>query len=142
MVTATTPSDGARDASLSDIPATVPALGRFMLSALFLLSGFAKLTSPAPFLDYIASVGLPMPQVALGIAILVEMVGGTMLVVGYKTKIVAYLMAGFTLVTAFIFHSNLANQTQFLFFFKNLAITGGLLQVSAFGAGRMSLDRR
>lgn len=120
----------------------LPALGRLAIATLFLLSGFAKLTGPAPFLGYISAMGLPLPAVALGIAITVELVGGTLLVVGYRTRAVAAVIALFTLSTAFLFHANLADQTEFLFFFKNLAITGGLLQIVAFGGGRMSLDAR
>lgn len=118
------------------------AFGRIAIAPLFLLSGIAKLTGPEPFLAYIASVGLPLPTAALGVAILVELIGGALLVVGYKTRTIAAVIAAFTLATAVIFHSNLADQTQFLFFFKNLAISGGLLQLVACGGGRWSIDRR
>ncbi len=120
----------------------IPVLGRLCIAPLFLLSGFAKLTGPAPFLAYIGSVGLPFPTVILVMAILVELVGGTFLLVGYKTRITAAVIAVFTLMTALVFHTNLSDQTEFLFFFKNLAITGGLLQIVVLGGGRVSIDRR
>lgn len=116
-------------------------LGRIAIAPLFLLSGIAKLTDPSMFLAYIGSAGLPLPVVALGAAILVELIGGALLVVGYRTRTVAAVFVAFTLMTAFVFHRDLADQTQFLFFFKNVAITGGLLQIVAFGGGRWSIDR-
>ena len=116
-------------------------LGRLAIAPLFLLSGIAKLTDPSTFLAFIAAAGLPLPAVALGAAILVELIGGALLVVGYRTRTVAAVIAAFTLVTALVFHRDLADQTQFLFFVKNVAITGGLLQIVAFGGGRWSVDR-
>lgn len=116
-------------------------IGRTMIASLFLLSGWAKLADPESFLAYIASAGLPFPTVALGVGILVELIGGALLVVGYRTRLVAAIIAAFTLLTALVFHNKLADQTQFQFFFKNLAIAGGLLQVAAFGGGRWSIDR-
>lgn len=127
-----------RGAALADVCAV---LGRIAIAPLFLLSGIAKLTDPTTILRYIGSVGLPFPAAALGLAILVELIGGALLVVGYKTRVVAAVIAAFTLVTAIVFHRDLQDQTQFLFFFKNVAITGGLLQVVALGGGRWSIDR-
>ncbi|MDF0489970.1 DoxX family protein [Sphingomonas sp. H39-1-10] len=124
--------------ALTDALAVV---GRIAIAPLFLLSGIAKLTNPATFLAYIGSAGLPFPAGALGAAILMELIGGALLVVGYKTRVVAAMVAAFTLLTAVVFHHDLADQTQFLFFFKNVAVTGGLLQIVAFGGGRWSIDR-
>jgi putative oxidoreductase len=70
------------------------------------------------------------------------LVGGLSLLAGYRTRVVAAVLAAFTLATALAFHNDLADQNQFFHFFKNIAITGGLLQVVAFGAGRISLDAR
>jgi putative oxidoreductase len=116
--------------------------GRILIAAIFILSGFSKITDPASAIGYISSVGLPLPQVGLGIAILVELVGGVALIVGYRTRLVATLLAIFSLVTAFVFHSALGDQNQFIHFFKNVAMAGGLLQIAAFGAGSVSLDSR
>jgi putative oxidoreductase len=118
------------------------AAGRVLLAALFLLSGFSKLSNPAGTIGYIASAGLPLPEVAYAAAIFVEVVLAAALVVGYQTRLAAALMAGFTLAAAFGFHFNLADQNQFIHFFKNISIAGGLLQVAAFGAGAFSLDAR
>ena len=116
--------------------------GRILLAAIFVLSGVSKLAAPAGTIAYIASAGLPLPQVGLVIAVLVELGGGLALVAGFRTRLVAAALALFSLVTAFAFHNHLADQNQFIHFFKNVAMAGGLLQVVAFGAGRFALDRR
>ena len=125
--------------SVTDFAATG---GRLLMAGIFLLSGWSKLADPAGTIGYIQSVGLPLPQLALAIAVAVELIGGALLVIGYKTKIVAAVLALFTLATAVFFHSALGDQNQFLHFFKNVAIVGGLLQVVAFGAGRLSIESR
>jgi putative oxidoreductase len=114
--------------------------GRVLLASLFLLAGFSKLSAPAGTIGYIASAGLPFPEVAYAAAVFVEVVLASALIVGYQTRIVAAAIAVFSLVTAFGFHFNLADQNQFIHFFKNVAISGGLLQVVAFGAGAVSVD--
>ncbi|WP_297844797.1 DoxX family protein [Pseudomonas sp.] len=126
----------------STVNASLALAGRIMIAAIFLLSGFSKITAPAMMIGYIQSVGLPLPAVALGLAILVEVGGSIALILGYRTKLIAAIMALFTVVTAIAFHNNLADQNQFIHFFKNIAMAGGLLQVIALGAGRFSLDAR
>ncbi|CAM5765276.1 LysR family transcriptional regulator [Labrys miyagiensis] len=118
----------------------LPLIGRILIAAIYILSGFSKLTAPAATAGYIASAGLPLPYLGVAIAVVVELIGGILLVVGYQTRLVALIMAVFTLATAVFFHSNLADQNMFIHFFKNIAMTGGLLQVLAFGAGSLSLD--
>lgn len=118
------------------------ASGRLLLAAIFLLSGFSKLTGFSGTVGYIASTGLPFPELGAVLAIGVELVGGVLLVAGYRTRLAAAALAGFTLVAAAIFHSALGDQNQFIHFFKNIAIAGGLLQVIGAGAGRLSLDAR
>lgn len=137
------------DLRTSSAPLVSPALadiaavaGRLLLATLFLLSGFGKATSATATIGYIQSVGLPLPEVAYGIAVLVELVGGIALVVGFQVRLVALVMAGFTMAAALAFHNALGDQNQFIHFFKNVSIVGGLLQVFAFGGGRYSLDAR
>jgi putative oxidoreductase len=120
----------------------LPLAGRILIAAIFLISGIFKLAAPAGTIGYIQSVGLPLPEVGLVIAVVVEIGGGLALVLGYRTRAVAAALAVFTLATAVFFHFHLADQNQFIHFFKNLAITGGLLQIIAFGAPRLSLDAR
>ena len=120
--------------------AVIPSVGRVLLSAIFLASGIGKLTAPADTIGYIASEGLPFPPLAYAAAVLIELVGGLALLVGFRTRIAAAALATFSLATAATFHSNLADLNQFIHFFKNVAMTGGLLQVVAFGAGAFSVD--
>jgi len=122
--------------------ASAALIGRVLLSVIFILSGFSKLAAPAMMIGYIDSVGLPLPHVALAVAIIVEIGGGLALIAGFRTRTVAAVLALFSVFTALAFHSALADQNQFIHFFKNIAMAGGLLQVVAFGAGRFSLDAR
>ncbi|AZC51872.1 MULTISPECIES: DoxX family protein [Pseudomonas] len=126
----------------SNTNASISLIGRVLLSAIFILSGFSKVAAPAAMVGYIQSVGLPFPQLALGIAIAVELGGGLLLIAGYRTRLVALGLAVFSVATALAFHNNLGDQNQFIHFFKNIAMAGGLLQVVAYGAGRFSLDAR
>lgn len=116
--------------------------GRILLAAIFVLSGFSKIGDPTSTLGYISAVGLPLPQVALAVAIFVEVAGGLALMLGYRTRLVATALAVFSLVTAVFFHSALADQNQFIHFFKNLAMVGGLVQVISFGPGGIGVDAR
>ncbi|WP_458369745.1 DoxX family protein [Pseudomonas fluorescens] len=122
--------------------ASASLIGRILLSAIFILSGFSKLAAPAMMIGYIGSVGLPLPQLALAVAIIVEIGGGLALIAGYRPRTVAAVLAVFSVFTALAFHNALGDQNQFIHFFKNIAMAGGLLQVVAFGAGRFSLDAR
>jgi putative oxidoreductase len=122
--------------------ASAALIGRVLLSAIFILSGFSKVAAPAMMVGYIGSVGLPFPQLALALAIVVEIGGGLALIAGYRTRTVAAVLAVFSVFTALAFHNALGDQNQFIHFFKNIAMAGGLLHVVAFGAGRFSLDAR
>jgi len=124
------------------VNAALPFAGRILISAIFLISGVMKLAAPAATIGYIQYAGLPFAQLGLAIAVLVEIGGGLALIAGYRTRVAATVLAVFTLATALCFHNHLADQNQFIHFFKNLAMTGGLLQVVAFGAPRFSLDAR
>ncbi|WP_395332499.1 DoxX family protein [Novosphingobium sp. BL-8H] len=115
---------------------TLPLVGRVLIAAIFVLSGLSKLAAPAATMAYIGSVGLPFPIVALAGAVLIEVVGGLVLISGYRLRTVAAVLAVFSLVTALFFHNNFADQNQFIHFFKNVAMAGGLLQIVAFGKGR------
>ncbi|MDB6105134.1 MAG: putative rane protein [Gammaproteobacteria bacterium] len=117
-------------------------LGRLMISALFLVSGIGKITAPAATIGYIASAGLPLPQLglAIAIAIAVELILVPALALGYRTRSVAPVIAAYSVATALFFHRGVADPNQFLHFLKNIAIAGGLLQIVGFGPGRFSLD--
>lgn len=118
----------------------LPAVGRVLMAALFLVSGFGKLMAPVATKGYIAAAGLPLPEVAYLVAVAVELGLGLGLLLGYRTRVVAGLMAAFTAVTAFGFHADFADGNQMNHFLKNLAISGGLIYVAAYGAGGFALD--
>ena len=120
----------------------VPLVGRVLLAAIFIVSGFGKLFAAEAVQGYIASAGLPFPQLAFLAAVTLEIGGGLLLAVGYQTRVAAIALAVFSVVTALIFHSVAGDQNHFIHLLKNLAIAGGLLQVAAFGAGTLSLDAR
>lgn len=113
-----------------------------LLAAIFLLSGFGKLAAPEATQGYIASAGLPAPLLSYIAAIVVEVGGGVLLLIGYRTRLAAAVLAVFCIVSGLVFHHALGDQNQFVHLFKNLAMAGGLLQVAAFGAGAFSLDGR
>lgn len=120
----------------------VPALGRLLLAILFVFSGVGKLAAPAATQAYITANGLPAPMLAFWIAVVVELGGGILLILGYRARLVALIMALFTLAAALGFHAHFGDPNQMVHFLKNIAIVGGLLQVVAFGAGAFSLDGR
>jgi putative oxidoreductase len=120
----------------------IPLVGRVLLAAIFVLSGVGKIFAPEATQGYIAHAGLPFQQLAFLGAVLIEVAGGLLLAVGYKTRLAAIVLAVFSVATALIFHGAIGDQNQFIHLLKNLAIAGGLLQVVAFGAGPLSLDAR
>ena len=118
------------------------AVGRFLIAALFLIRGLGKIATPALTLGFIASAGLPFPLLAYPVAIVIEVGGGILLILGYQSRIVASVMAVFTVAAALSFHRNFADQNAMAHFLKNISITGGLLQIVALGAGTFSIDNR
>jgi putative oxidoreductase len=120
----------------------LPLLGRILIGAPFIFSGLGKLAAYHATAGYISSVGLPLPQLGWLIALVVELGGGTLLVLGYRIRPVALVLALFALATAIFFHRDFADQNQMINFLKNIMILGGLLQILYFGAGPMSIDAR
>lgn len=122
-------------------------VGRILLALMFVWSGFGKIGGFAGTAGYIGSVGLPMPQVLAALAIAVELGAGIALIIGFKARWAAGALAVFTVLAAVLFHNYWAlpadkQMMQQISFMKNLAVTGGLLMVMAFGAGAWSVDRR
>jgi putative oxidoreductase len=121
---------------------TIAAVGRILIAVIFLMSGLSKLGAPGATIGYIASVGLPLPSLGFLIALAAEIGGGLLLLVGFQTRLIASLLAVFTLATAVFFHNNFADQNTMIHFLKNIMIIGGLLQIVAIGATSLSLDTR
>ena len=113
--------------------------GRVLLASLFLVSGLGKIGAYSGTVAYMASGGLP--EALLPLVVVTEILGAVAIVVGWKTRAVAVLLAAFTLLAAFIFHSNFADPMQMVHFLKNVAIAGGLLLLAAHGPGPLSIDR-
>ena len=126
-----------RNATLSNATELV---GRVLLASLFLLSGLTKLGAYSATSAYMASAGVP--GALLPVVIATEVVGALAVILGWKTRIAATLLAGFSLLAAFTFHNNFADQIQMIMFLKNVSITGGFLLLTANGAGPLSIDRR
>lgn len=114
--------------------------GRILLASLFLLSGLSKISAYAATVGYMQAMGVP--GFALPLVIALEVLGAAAIIVGYQTRVVAFLLAGFSLVSAMLFHANFADQIQTIMFMKNVSIAGGFLLLVANGAGPLSLDRR
>lgn len=127
----------------------LPPLGRLLMCGLFLWSGTGTLTDPAGTAGYIASLGLPLPGVVAWVTVVVELGGGLALLLGWKARWAAILLAAWCLATAVVVHlaAGLGSADagvafdNMIHFYKNLAMAGGLLYVAAFGAGRLSIDR-
>jgi putative oxidoreductase len=115
-------------------------LGRLFLSLIFILGGVSKFADLAGTGAYMAGAGVPavfaLPAAAF------ELLGGIAILVGWQTRIVALLFAGFCLLTALLFHRDFANQMMMIMFLKNVAMAGGFLILFANGAGAMSMDTR
>lgn len=122
--------------------ASVAAVGRVLLAALFLLSGTSKLGAAAATTGYIAAAGLPLPSFVYAMTLVIEIGGGLLLLIGFQARAAAAVLALFTIAAAVFFHSKFGDQNQAIHFLKNVAIAGGLLQIAAAGAGRLSLDAR
>ena len=129
--------------SASEQHGTLAALteigGRFLLASLFLVAGIGKIGTYSETVAYMASGGLP--EAILPLVVVIEILGAIAIVLGWKTRAVAVLLAAFTLLAAFIFHRNFADPIQMINFLKNVAIAGGLLLLAANGPGPLSIDR-
>jgi len=112
--------------------------GRILLALVFIVAGLGKLGDVQGFAGYMASGGLP--TILAWPAIAFEIVAGLALLVGFQTRITALALAGFSIVTAIMFHFVPADQMQMAIFFKNFAMAGGYLMLVAHGAGAWSLD--
>lgn len=124
---------------MNTIEKTTDLAGRVLLATLFLIAGLPKIGAYAGTQAYMASAGVPGGLLPVVIAL--EVLGAIALVVGYRTRLAAYLLAGFTLLSALLFH-RAPDQMQQVMFLKNLAIAGGLLVLAARGAGAWSMDAR
>ncbi|MFT4097568.1 MAG: DoxX family protein [Rhodoblastus sp.] len=113
-------------------------LGRIFMSAIFISAGFSKIGGYAGSAAYMAKMGVP--GALLPLVILTELGGGLLILIGYQTRIVAFLLAGFCLLAGIIFHLSVGDAANMISFWKNVAIAGGFLGMVAHGAGAWSVD--
>jgi putative oxidoreductase len=126
----------------------LPPLGRLLLSGLFIWAGYGKLTDLGGTTQYFVAMGLPAAGLIVWVTIIVELVGGLAILLGFRTRLAAVILALWTLVTGFAVHlaaattltDPMAAYDNMIHFYKNLAIAGGLLYVTAYGAGALSVD--
>jgi putative oxidoreductase len=120
----------------------VPLVGRILLAVLFLIAGYNKIMNVGGTVGYFGKLGLPMPDILVWVVIAVEILGGILLVIGWQTRVVAWGMAIFTILTALIGHKFWVDASQTTNFLKNLSIMGGFLMLAVAGPGRLSVDKR
>ena len=118
----------------------IDVLGRVFLSTIFLIEGVNKIFHYEGTIQYMENFGVP--NFLAVPAIILEIIFPLFLIIGYQTKFSALVLAIFTLTTALIFHTDFTNQTQFISFFKNIAIMGGFLIICIKGAGKYSIDHK
>jgi len=114
--------------------------GRVLISFIFVYSGIGKISGYAGTQAYMESMGVPGALLPLVIAL--EVLGGLAVMLGWHTRVAAFLLAGFTLLSALLFHANFADYGQMISFMKNVSIAGGFLMIVAYGAGAYALDNR
>jgi putative oxidoreductase len=126
------------EAQMSTVQTYAHPAGRILLAVIFIVAGLGKLNDVQGFAGYMASGGLP--AILAWPAILFEIIAGFLLLVGFQARITALALAGFSLLTALMFHFVPDDPAQMTHFLKNLAMAGGYLMVFAHGAGAWSLD--
>ena len=115
-------------------------LGRLLLSSLFIWAGFGKLMNPSGTAQYFASMNVPAPSIAVWVVLIIELVGGILILIGFQTRWAALVLAIFCLITGFAIHLPAGDLPNMLNFYKNLTMAGGFLYVVSFGAGNWSVD--
>jgi putative oxidoreductase len=123
-------------------PDWIGLFGRLLMSAIFIQSGFMKAQAPTATMAYFTREHLPVVGAAYALTLAVELGGGVLFLVGYRARVVALVLAAWCVATGFVAHYHPGDQAQMIHFMKNLCMTGGFLQVAAFGAGRLALGGR
>ena len=125
---------------MNQLQAIAAPVGRIFLALMFVTSGFSKISGYAGTQGYMEAMGVPGALLPLVIAL--ELLGGLAVMLGWHTRIAAFLLAGFSLLSALLFHDNFGDQMQMIMFMKNISIAGGFLMIVAMGGGAFALDNR
>ena len=115
-------------------------IGRVFIALIFVMSGLNKLGNYANTAGWMDAMGVP--DGLLPVVIVLEVLGGLAIIIGWQTRIASFLLAGFCLLSALLFHNNLGDPNEMIQFMKNVALAGGFLFLTAHGAGKFSLDNR
>ena len=118
-----------------------PLVARILMSVIFIMAGFSKLTAAAATAGYFEALGIPMPGVSVYLVGLFELVAGLAVLVGFKARIAALLLALFCLASGYMAHFQPADQAQMTSFMKNLAMAGGYLYLWLNGPGAFAIDK-
>ncbi len=123
----------------------VPLIGRILMSVVFILGGIGKITGFSFEESMVAGKHVPLPAVALAIALIIELLGGIAILIGLWTRAVAWIVFLYLIPTTLLFHNFWAmtgadRMDNMIHFEKNLAIMGGLLILATLGAGAYSVD--
>jgi putative oxidoreductase len=123
------------------IKSFLPPLARVLMSSLFIWDGILQLRNPEDTAEFFASVHVPFPAVSIWISMAIHILGGLAVLVGFKTRWAAAVLALLCLGTAFGVHLPAGDEDDMINFYKNLVMAGGFLYVIDFGAGGMSVDK-
>ena len=126
--------------AMNTLQSIAAPVARILLSLIFVTSGISKISGYAGTQGYMEAMGVPGGLLPLVIAL--EILGGLAVMLGWHTRVAAFLLAGFALLSALLFHANFGDQVQMIMFMKNVSIAGGFLMIVAQGAGAFSLDNR
>ena len=125
---------------MNQIQSIAAPAGRILISLIFVTSGFSKVSGYTATQGYMEAMGVP--GMLLPLVIAVELLGGLAVMLGWHTRLAAFLLAGFSLLSALLFHANFGDQMQMIMFMKNISIAGGFLMIVSLGGGAFSLDNR
>ncbi|MGJ8572594.1 MAG: DoxX family protein [Hoeflea sp.] len=117
-------------------------IGRVLLSIIFIMAGISKLGAVAGTAGYMASMGIPLPNLTVWLVIALELLGGIAILIGFFTRYAAWALAAFCVASGYLGHFQPEDQMQMTNFMKNLAMAGGFLALAAAGAGSFSIDAR
>lgn len=112
--------------------------GRVLIAIMFIMAGYSKIGGYEGTQGYMESMGVPGSLLPAVIAL--ELLGGIAVLIGYQTRIAAFLLGGFTFLAAIIFHSDFSQQMQMILFMKNLAISGAFLLLFVHGPGQWAVN--
>lgn len=114
--------------------------GRVLLATMFFMAGLTKITGYAGTQGYMEAMGVP--GMLLPLVIILEVLGGLAIMLGFKTRLVAFALAGFSIISAVLFHADFSDQMQMTLFMKNISIAGAFLILVAQGPGAYALDNK